>query len=82
MIAGTMVFEDQALQWQLLDGEIVRYAITEGLKGNCEMVECSWAGFAAAMALAIGSDEMPGASSLYVLAEGAMPKADILRWIP
>lgn len=82
MIAGTMVFEDQSLHWQLLDGDVVRYTITEGFEGNTEMVECSWAAFGAAMALAIGSDEMPGAEALYLLAEPAMPKAGILRWIP
>lgn len=82
MIAGTMVFEDQSLHWQLLDGNVVRYTVTEGREGGCEMVECEWAGFAAAMALAIGSDEMPGTDKLYPLAEAAMPQAPILRWIP
>lgn len=82
MIAGTMVFEDQALHWQLLDGNVVRYTITEGREGGCEMVECTWAGFAAAMALAIAGDEIVAATQLYAIAEPAMPKSRMLRWIP
>ena len=82
MIAGTMVFEDQVLQWQLFDGAVVKYTVVEGLRGLTATKTVTWQEFAAALALAVGSDEMPGANELYPLAERAMPKEPELRWIP
>lgn len=82
MIAGTMVFEDQVLQWQLFDGAVVQYTVSEGLHGKTATKTVSWQEFAAALALAVGSDEMPGADELYPLAERAMPEDFDLRWIP
>jgi len=82
MIAGTIVFEDTSLHWQLLEGNVVRYTVQEGLTGHSEVVECTWEEFGAAMALAIASDEIVAASQLYAVAEAAMPKLAVLRWIP
>lgn len=82
MIAGTMVFEDQAIHWQLLTDDRVRYTVTDAREGDGAEVYCTWQQFAAAMALAIGSDELPGAEKLYPLAEAAMPEESMLRWIP
>ena len=82
MIAGTMVFEDQVLQWQLFDGAVVQYTVSEGRHGKTATKTVSWQEFAAALALAVGSDEMPGANELYPLAEKAMPEGFDLRWIP
>jgi len=82
MICGTVIFEDQAIQWQLLENRVVRYTVQDSFKGNSETVECTWEGFGCAMALAIASDEVVAATSLYAMAEPAMPKDKELRWIP
>lgn len=82
MICGTFVFEDQSLQWRLKELDVVEYTVADGLNGGCETVTCTWAGFAAAMALAIAGDEIVAATQLYAIAEPVMPKEPTLRWIP
>ena len=82
MICGTMVFEDQAIQWTLHDNREVSYTVSGRYSGKADTKVCSWEGFAAAMALAIGGDEIAGADVLYPLAEAAMPSDRALRWIP
>jgi len=82
MICGTFVFEDQAIAWDLQPGNRVSYRVQNSVTGKMEQVECDWAGFGAAMALAIAGDEIVAATQLYAIAEPVMPKDQDLRWIP
>lgn len=96
MICGTIVLEDVTLQWRLEQAE-VQYTVQEGLQGYTATVICTDKAFAAALALAVGGDEISGWETLYPLAEKAMPRKEhlpagydigveetlrALRWIP
>jgi hypothetical protein len=97
MICGTMVLEDTAIQWRMLDNSLIEYMVQDSLEGHTATVTCTYKQFAAAMALALGGDEIAGADKLYPLAEGAMPTKEhapvdwadsaenalrAVRWIP
>lgn len=90
MICGTMVFEDQSLQWRYLDStREVEVVVQEGLTGQTAKVVMPARAFAASVALAIDPDGMEDevgrvnmVERLYEYAEAHQPEAKELRWIP
>jgi len=89
MLCGTIVLEDSVVHFTLHDALRTTYTVCDTRAGISQEVTCTTEQFGAATALAIGGDNMPGASKLYPLAEAAMPVQQegypafpTLRWIP
>lgn len=96
MLHLTVILEDLVIIANLHDGQLASVTVQDSPSGFQKTVECTCEEFGAAMALAIASDEIPGAPALYALAEPLCEKLqpteeemksrdikrDILRLIP
>ena len=77
------MLEDTTVHFTLHDANRASYTVCDGPTGKQETIECSCQQLGAAVALAIGSDEIVAdVQALYILAEQCMPEALVLRWIP
>ncbi len=88
MLHIVYIQEDQTIVADLLNSGEATVTVQDGMTGKSKTVSCEVKELAAAFALAIGSDEMDAAETLYPLAEKLMEKLvlekgdNTLRFIP